>query len=82
MNKTLGRTIVTGGATLLALLSLYIFGGSVIHDFAFAMLIGLILGTYSSIFVASNLVVDYYHLTNQEKSSLQTLTSKSTTKKR
>ncbi len=82
MNKTLSRTVITAGTTMLAALSLFFFGGTVIHDFAFAMVIGLILGTYSSIFVASNLVIDYYHLTHQDKASLQTLTSKATTKKR
>jgi preprotein translocase SecF subunit len=82
MNKTLSRTTITAGTTLLTALALYIFGGTVIHDFAFAMVLGLLFGTYSSIFVASNLVIDYYHLTHQEKSSLQTLTSKVQTKKR
>jgi len=82
INKTIGRTIVTGGSTLIVLLALYFFGGSVIHDFAFAMLLGLILGTYSSIFVASSLVVEYYHVTKKERSSLQALTSKSQPKRR
>jgi preprotein translocase SecF subunit len=82
INKTLTRTTITAGTTLLTALALYFFGGTVIHDFAFAMVIGLILGTYSSIFVASNLVIDYYHVTHQDKSSLQTLTSKSTTSKK
>jgi preprotein translocase SecF subunit len=82
INKTLSRTVITAGTTALTALALYFFGGSVIHDFAFAMVLGLIFGTYSSIFVASNVVIDYYHLTHQEKSSLQTLTSKAQTKKR
>lgn len=82
MNKTLSRTVITAGTTLLTALALYFFGGTVIHDFAFAMVLGLIFGTYSSIFVASNLVIDYYHLSHQDKASLQTLTSKSTSKKR
>jgi preprotein translocase SecF subunit len=76
MNRTLSRTTITSGTTLLSSLALYFFGGTVIHDFAFAMSLGIIFGTYSSIFVASNLVIDYYHITNKEKSSLQTLTSK------
>jgi preprotein translocase SecF subunit len=82
MNKTLSRTTITAGTTLLAALALFFFGGTVIHDFAFAMVLGLILGTYSSIFVASNLVIDYYHLTSQDKSSLQTLANKDMKKKR
>ncbi|MFO7659503.1 MAG: protein translocase subunit SecF [Candidatus Cloacimonadaceae bacterium] len=82
MNKTLSRTVITAGTTMLTALALYFFGGTVIHDFAFAMVLGLIFGTYSSIFVASNLVIDYYHLTHHDKASLQTLTSKSQTKRR
>lgn len=82
MNKTLSRTTITAGTTLLSALALYFFGGTVIHDFAFAMVLGLIFGTYSSIFVASNLVIDYYHLTHQDKASLQTLASKDMKKKK
>lgn len=82
MNKTLGRTVITAGTTMLTALSLYFFGGTVIHDFAFAMILGLLFGTYSSIFVASNVVIDYYHITHQDKASLQTLTSKSQPRKR
>ena len=47
-----------GDLTLFAVLALYILGGEVIHDFAFAMLIGIVIGTYSSIFVASALVLE------------------------
>ncbi len=82
MNKTLSRTTITAGTTLLSALALFFFGGPVIHDFAFAMVLGLIFGTYSSIFVASNLVIDYYHITKQDKASLQTLASKDIKKKR
>jgi preprotein translocase SecF subunit len=82
MNKTLSRTTITAGTTLASALALYFFGGTVIHDFAFAISIGLIFGTYSSIFVASNLVIDYYHISHQDKSGLQTLTSKATTSKK
>jgi len=57
INQTLSRTILTSGTTLLVVLSLFIFGGGVIHDFAFAMLVGIIAGTYSSIFVASALLL-------------------------
>ncbi len=53
INQTLARTILTSGTTLLVVLSLFIFGGGVIHDFAFALLVGVLVGTYSSIFVAS-----------------------------
>jgi preprotein translocase SecF subunit len=57
VNKTLSRTIMTSVTTLLALLSLYIFGGEVIRGFTFAMIWGVIIGTYSSIFVAAPLLV-------------------------
>ena len=57
INETLSRTILTSGTTLLVVLSLFIFGGGVIHDFAFALLVAIISGTYSTIFVASALVL-------------------------
>jgi preprotein translocase SecF subunit len=57
LNQTLSRTIITSGTVFLATLSLYIFGGGVINDFAFTFLIGIITGTYSSIYIASALVL-------------------------
>lgn len=57
INEVLSRTIVTSLTVLLASASLYLFGGEVIHDFAFALLVGVLAGTYSSIFVASPIVV-------------------------
>lgn len=53
INETLSRTILTSATTLMVLFTLYFFGGEIIHNFAFAMIIGVIIGTYSSIFVAS-----------------------------
>lgn len=53
INKTLSRTVMTSVTTLIALFSLYIFGGEVIRGFTFAMIFGIIVGTYSSIFVAA-----------------------------
>jgi preprotein translocase subunit SecF len=53
MNETLSRTVLTSGTTMVVVLALFILGGAVIHDFAFAMMIGIIAGTYSSIYVAS-----------------------------
>lgn len=53
INETLSRTILTSGTTLLVVAALFIFGGGVIHNFAFALLVGILVGTYSSIFVAS-----------------------------
>jgi preprotein translocase SecF subunit len=59
VNKTLGRTILTGGATLMCIAVLVIFGGEVLRAFSFTLFFGIIIGTYSSIFVASAIVVDY-----------------------
>lgn len=57
INETLSRTVITAGTTLLALLSLFIFGGEVIRGFSFAMIWGVLVGTYSSIFIASPLLL-------------------------
>jgi preprotein translocase subunit SecF len=57
INETLSRTIITSLTTLFVVLCLFIFGGAAINDFAFAFLCGVIIGTYSSIFVASSLLV-------------------------
>lgn len=57
INEVLGRTVVTSGTTLLVLLALFFLGGEVIHDFSLALLLGVIVGTYSSMFVASPLVL-------------------------
>lgn len=57
VNETLSRTILTSGTTLLVVLALFILGGGVIHNFAFAMLVGILIGTYSSIFVASQVLI-------------------------
>jgi preprotein translocase SecF subunit len=60
VNQTLSRTIITSGTTLLVVLFLYFIGGPVIHDFAFALIIGIVIGTYSSIFIAAPIVVDWH----------------------
>jgi SecD/SecF fusion protein len=57
MNQTLSRTVLTGLTTLLALFALYIFGGEVIASFTFAMIFGILFGTYSSVFVAGPLLI-------------------------
>jgi preprotein translocase subunit SecF len=53
INQTLGRTIMTSVTTLLVVVSLFLFGGEVIHNFAFALIVGIFVGTYSSIYIAS-----------------------------
>lgn len=65
VNQTLTRTILTSFTVFLVLIPLFIFGGSVIHDFAFTLIVGAIVGTYSSIFIASTFVVYW----RQRKSS-------------
>lgn len=57
LNSTLARTIITGTATLIALLALYIFGGEVIRGFTFTMIFGVIVGTYSSLFIAAPVLI-------------------------
>ncbi len=57
INETLGRTILTGGTTLLSVGALYFFGGAVLRDFSFAILVGIVVGTYSSIFIAAPIVL-------------------------
>ncbi len=57
LNQTLSRTIVTSGTTLLVLLALFFLGGEIIHGFALALIVGVVIGTYSSIYVASTSVV-------------------------
>lgn len=56
VNQTLSRTILTSSTVLMVVLALFFFGGEVIHDFAFALLIGILVGTYSSIYVASPII--------------------------
>ena len=56
INQTLGRTVITAGTALLSAIALFVFGGEVLHGFAFAMIVGIITGTYSSVFVAAAIV--------------------------
>ena len=56
INQTLGRTVITSGTALLTALALFFFGGEVLHGFAFTMVVGIITGTYSSVFVAAAVV--------------------------
>jgi preprotein translocase subunit SecF len=57
INQTLSRTILTAFTVFLAVLALFIFGGPVIHDFAFALLVGVVFGTYSSVFISIPIVL-------------------------
>jgi len=59
INQTLSRTVLTSGLTFLTVLALFLFGGEVLYSFSLALVIGIIIGTYSSIFVAAPLLVSY-----------------------
>ena len=69
INETLSRTIITSLTVMLVVLSLFFFGGEVIHDFAFAMLFGVFIGTYSSIAVAAPIVYEWVRIHNKSKQS-------------
>jgi len=59
LNQTLSRTIITSGVTLLVVVALFLLGGEVINDFAFTLLVGMISGVYSTVFVSSPILVDW-----------------------
>jgi preprotein translocase subunit SecF len=59
INQTLSRTVLTSGLTFLTVLSLYLFGGEVLRGFSFALVVGILIGTYSSIAVAAPMLVAY-----------------------
>ncbi len=67
MNSTLGRTINTSGTTLVTLLAIFLFGGDVIRGFIFALLVGIGVGTYSSIFNATPVAYDFIMMSNRRK---------------
>jgi SecD/SecF fusion protein len=70
INQTLSRTIITSGTTLLSALALFIFGGGVINEFAFTFLVGVVTGTYSSIYIASAIVL-WWHKGERPRTSSQ-----------
>jgi preprotein translocase subunit SecF len=59
INQTLSRTVLTSGLTFLTVLALYVFGGEVLHGFSFALVVGILIGTYSSIFIAAPMLVAF-----------------------
>ena len=59
INQTLSRTLLTSLTTFLVVLSLFLLGGEIIRDFAFALMVGIVVGTYSSIFIASPVLVEW-----------------------
>jgi preprotein translocase subunit SecF len=66
INQTLSRTIMTSGMTFLSVFALYVFGGEVLHGFSFALTVGIIIGTYSSIGIAAPIVEWWYRYTDQK----------------
>lgn len=66
INRTFSRTIITGFSTLMCVILLFIFGGEVLRSFAFALFMGIVIGTYSSIFVASVFVLEYATITKKK----------------
>jgi len=70
LNQTFSRTIITSGTVFLATFSLYLFGGGVINDFAFTFLVGILTGTYSSIYIASAIVL-WWHKGERPKMGSQ-----------
>ena len=67
VNQTLSRTVMTSGLTFLTVIALFIWGGPVLHGFSFALVCGIIVGTYSSVFVASPIVLFWHNYTDKRK---------------
>jgi preprotein translocase subunit SecF len=76
LNQTLSRTIITSLTTLIVVAVLFIFGGEVIHNFSFALIVGVAIGTYSSIFVASPIIVEWQTRTADTKKGKSALLRK------
>jgi SecD/SecF fusion protein len=71
INETMSRTVITSVTTLIAVLILFIFGGEVLRGFSFSLLVGIIFGTYSSIFIATPLAIDLSKVVSPARGSLQ-----------
>lgn len=67
VNQTLSRTVMTSGLTFLTVIALFLFGGPVLHPFSFALVCGIIVGTYSSVFVASPIVLFWHNYTDARR---------------
>ena len=67
VNQTLSRTILTSGLTFMTVMALFLFGGPVLNGFSFALVIGILIGTYSSVFVASPIVLFWHNFADQRK---------------
>jgi len=73
VNQTLSRTIMTSGLTFLTVIALFVFGGPVLHGFSFALVCGIIVGTYSSVFVASPIVLFWHNYTDARRKTAPVL---------
>ncbi len=69
INSTLSRTVMTGASVLIALLVLFIFGGEVLRGFSFALIIGILIGTYSSVYIASPVAIELRALADKRKAA-------------
>jgi len=69
VNQTLSRTILTSVVTMIAVVALFFLGGEVIHDFAFAVIVGIVVGTYSSIYVASPIILYWEQISAKRKAT-------------
>ena len=67
VNQTLSRTIMTSGLTFLTVIALYVWGGPVLHGFSFALVVGIIIGTYSSVFIASPIVLFWHNWIDERR---------------
>jgi preprotein translocase subunit SecF len=67
VNQTLSRTILTSGLTFMTVMALFLFGGPVLNGFSFALVIGILIGTYSSVFVASPIVLFWHNFADKRK---------------
>jgi len=77
VNQTLSRTIMTSGLTFLTVIALFVFGGPVLHGFSFALVCGIIVGTYSSVFVASPIVLFWHNYSDAHRKTAPVLASAS-----
>jgi hypothetical protein len=67
INQTLSRTFLTSGLTFVTVVALFLFGGPVLHGFSFALVVGIIIGTYSSVFIASPIVLFWHDFADKRK---------------
>lgn len=73
VNQTLSRTVMTSGLTFLTVIALFLFGGPVLHGFSFALVCGIIVGTYSSVFIASPIVLFWHDYIDTRKKTAPVL---------